>query len=170
MALTIQRNTGGGFNPFARRQANTQRGIAQMPLPGGVPSSSNSSEYSTASKTGRQAVNKSSILAGLMHQQYRPGPEFQGDAQQANDFADALASQAAAGVSLEAEQRNAQQQASQEQARQQAIQQNMQNNTQQFQSQVRQATNQQSLLANLKQHQQNQYWNKRQFVFDNFLD
>jgi hypothetical protein len=158
------------WNPFAPMKPTNPDGMMSRPIEGGVPSSTSGAGQSTISKTGRQAVSRGSILQNLMHNQTRPNTGTSTGDQLVSDFQDAGVAASTAESGLAADRQNTQVLQAQEQARQQAIQNNMSNERQQFASQARHAANQSSLLANLKQHRQNQQWNRKHFIFDNLVD
>lgn len=167
--LTVKRSP-NNWNPYGFMRPTNPNGIMSRPIEGGVPSSTSGAGQNTISKTGRQAVNRGSILSNLMHHQTRPNTGTATGDQLAQDFQDAGTAASVAESGLAADKQNTQVLQAQEQARQQAIQNNMANERQQFASQARHAANQSSLLANLKQHRQNQFWNKRNFIFNNLVD
>lgn len=160
------------FDPFYQRPRTdgaprTTHSIAAL---GKIPSSTSSAGQNTFTNSRRVGINKGSMLSNLSHYQVRPDTGNATGNQQVQDFQDAGIAASQADASLAVDKQNAAIQQAQEQARQQAISNNMANERQEFQTRVRNATSQQGLLADLRQHQQNQMWGRKNFFLNNLLD
>lgn len=137
-----------------------QRGISKA-----KPIGSDAASGSSAVSSSGQGVNTGGLLAGLKHEsKVRPNTGSAVGNQGVSDFAKAGTYQDIAAARRDSERKNAELQQKQEGMRQQAFDQNRALHQAAFKVRTATASNQYQMADALRQHQQNQYWDRRNFL------
>lgn len=137
-----------------------QRGTSKV-KPIGSAAASGSSAVSSSG----QGINTGGILAGLKHEaKVKPNTGTASGDRGVADFQKAGSYQDIAASRRDSERKNAELQQKQEVMRQQAFDQNRAIHQQAFKTRVSTAQNQYQMTDALRQHQQNQYWDRRNFL------
>lgn len=129
-----------------------------------APGAGKASGMSSVSSSG-QAVNKGSLLSGLKHEsKVKPNTGTADGDRAVQDFAKAGFFQQASDVGRQADRTNAEEQQRQESLKLQAYEQNRQVQQQAFRNRMARSNNQSQLSQTLKSHNQDMYWNHRNFL------